>query len=187
MARTIYLAGPDVFLPDAVALGARKKALCQQYGFVGLYPLDELAAPQPTDTEIYRGCVGMLRRADFGIANLTPFRGPSADVGTVYELGVLIALGKTVFAYTNDAADLLTRVRRGARVTRDEAAGVWRDDDGMTVEDFGNADNLMIDAGLGAQGHPIIRLAVAPAERFRDLTGFETCLQRAREHFGSAG
>src|ERR1700750_3112150 len=36
----IYLAGPDVFLSDAVAFGRRKVALCGQYGLSGLYPLD---------------------------------------------------------------------------------------------------------------------------------------------------
>ena len=29
----IYLAGPDVFLPNAIAIGRRKKELCAQYGF----------------------------------------------------------------------------------------------------------------------------------------------------------
>jgi nucleoside 2-deoxyribosyltransferase len=35
----IYLAGPDVFLPDAIEAGKRKKVLCQKYGFEGVYPL----------------------------------------------------------------------------------------------------------------------------------------------------
>ena len=32
--------------------------------------------------------------ADAIIANLTPFRGPSADAGTVYELGYMAGRGK---------------------------------------------------------------------------------------------
>jgi nucleoside 2-deoxyribosyltransferase len=184
---TVYLAGPDVFLPDAIALGERKKQLCARYGFEGLYPLDDTvsAAPGagPPDRLIYRACVALLRRADFGIVNLTPFRGPSADAGTVYELGMLIGLGKTVFGYTNVTADLLERVQRSDSVTRDTAEPAWRDSDGMLVEDFGNADNLMIDAALAEQGHEIVRIAAPPADRFRDLTGFEACLQRAADHF----
>ena len=35
-----YLAGPEVFLPEAVAIGQRKKQLCAKYGFEGLYPFD---------------------------------------------------------------------------------------------------------------------------------------------------
>lgn len=36
----IYLAGPDVFRPDAEAHGEMLKALCAEFGFLGLYPLD---------------------------------------------------------------------------------------------------------------------------------------------------
>jgi nucleoside 2-deoxyribosyltransferase len=36
----IYLAGPDVFLPDAVEIGRRKVEICGRHGLVGLYPLD---------------------------------------------------------------------------------------------------------------------------------------------------
>jgi nucleoside 2-deoxyribosyltransferase len=44
----IYLAGPDVFLPDAVEIGRRKVDICAAHGLTGLYPLDnaiDLAAP----------------------------------------------------------------------------------------------------------------------------------------------
>jgi len=187
---TVYLAGPDVFLPDAVALGQRKKALCARYGFEGLYPLDDTisagSGTVPADRLIYRVCVAMLRRADFGIAHLTPFRGPSADAGTVCELGMLIGLGKKVFGYTNVATDLLERVQRSDVVTHAAAASAWHDSDGMQVEDFGNADNLMIDEALAEQGHEIVRIAAPPADRFRDLTGFETCLRHAADHFAGS-
>jgi len=185
--RTVYLAGPDVFLPDAVALGQRKKQLCARYGFEGLYPLDDTISAHsgelPVDRLIYRACVALLQRADFGIVHLTPFRGPSADVGTVCELGMLIGLGKQVFGYTNAATDLLERVQRHDIVTRD--GPTWHASDGMTVEDFGNADNLMIDAALAEQGHEIVRIAARPADRFHDLTGFETCLRHAADYFGT--
>src|SRR6266404_969261 len=36
----IYLAGPDVFLPDAIEIGRRKAAICARHGVNGLYPLD---------------------------------------------------------------------------------------------------------------------------------------------------
>src|SRR5258708_1028231 len=41
-----YLAGPEVFLPDAAEIGRRKKELCRRHGFEGLYPLDA-PAPRP--------------------------------------------------------------------------------------------------------------------------------------------
>jgi nucleoside 2-deoxyribosyltransferase len=36
----LYLAGPEVFLPDALAHAATQRALCEQYGFTPLHPVD---------------------------------------------------------------------------------------------------------------------------------------------------
>jgi nucleoside 2-deoxyribosyltransferase len=183
--RKIYLAGPDVFLPDAKAIGARKKALCTRYGFVGLYPLDNeivaAAGGARLDLLIYRANEALIREADLGICNLTPFRGPSADGGTVYELGLLVGLGKPVFAYTNSAEDYLERVRERHALTFDAALKTWRDENDMMVEDFGNADNLMIDGALLDHGCPIVRHRATPDALFHDLTGFEACLRLASE------
>ncbi len=176
----LYLAGPDVFHPDAAGLGRAKVALCAAYGFLGLYPLDG-GSPGDGGAAIYARCLAMMREADGGIFNLTPFRGPSADPGTVFELGVTAALGKSVFAYTNDPADLLERVRRDADVVPHGTG--WRDPDGMAVEDFGNSDNLMLDETLAAQGRRIHRRKAASAARFTDLEGFEACLVEARRVF----
>lgn len=176
--RQIYLAGPDVFLPDAIAIGERKKALCARYGFRGLFPFDnEVGEPAPgerIDRAIYRENVAMIRRADAVIVNLTPFRGPSADVGSVFELGLAAGLGKVVCGYTNVASDLRHRIADASR----DARGAWRDPDGLAVEDFGNADNLMIDGCLAAAGYPLVRVDVGSGELLRDLRGFETCLKQ---------
>src|SRR4051794_16092030 len=44
MTATAYLAGPDVFLPDAPAHAARKVEICRRFGLRGLPPLNEDAA-----------------------------------------------------------------------------------------------------------------------------------------------
>jgi nucleoside 2-deoxyribosyltransferase len=182
-----YLAGPEVFLPEAVAVGRQKKRLCARYGFEGLYPFDNEIIGEDsdvrTDVLIYRANVGMIAEADFGILNLTPFRGPHADVGTAFEFGLLTGLNKPVWGYTNAADDLLSRVKQHDIVTFDPVTKVWRDSSGMSVENFGNAENLMIEAALFEQGHPLVRHAVLPAERFRDLTGFEHCLRLAAQAY----
>ena len=184
----IYLAGPDVFLPDAKTVGHRKKELCAAYDFEGLFPFDN-EVDQTTPREqvsdlIYRANEAMIRRADIGIFNLTPFRGPNADVGTVFELGMMAGLGKRVFGYTNIVEDYLERCKRERElgVSFDLAEKVWRDRNGMSIEDFGNADNLMIDISLiDHGGSKIVRHAAAPDAVFTDLTGFEKCLRLARE------
>ena len=172
----VYLAGPEVFLPNAREVGDRKKALCAQSGLIGLYPLDNdfsVPACGRLDQAIYRANRGMIARADAGIFNLTPFRGCSADVGTVFELGLMVGLGKPVFGYSSVATDLRVRVP-GAALQPD---GDWRDADGLIVEDFGNADNLMIDASLAEAGHVFVR--VDGTGRIDDLDAFAACLAAA--------
>jgi nucleoside 2-deoxyribosyltransferase len=183
MKRKMYLAGPEVFRPDAAALGAKKKALCERYGFTGLFPFDSevgaVPAGERADWAIYRSNAALMQEADCAIVNLTPFRGPSADVGSVFELGMMVGLGKRVFGYSNATTDLLSRVRQTGSVLFDDEDRVWRDRHGMRVEDFGNADNLMIDACLAEQEHPLVRVSVADGDRYRDLRGFEECLRLA--------
>ena len=48
---------------------------------------------------------------------------PSADVGTVLELGVMAALGKPVFAYTHAAENLIERLRASPGLTLDDGDG----------------------------------------------------------------
>ena len=52
-----------------------------------------------------------MDEADAIIANLTPFRGPGADAGTVYELGYMAGRGKFCLGYSNDPAPYADRVR----------------------------------------------------------------------------
>src|SRR5262245_14647787 len=110
----IYLAGPDVFLPDAVEIGRRKAAICARHGLTGLFPLDVAVERAAADASlvIFKNNEAMMDSADAIIANLTPFRGPSADAGTVYELGYMAGRRKRCFAYANDPASYANRVAR---------------------------------------------------------------------------
>jgi nucleoside 2-deoxyribosyltransferase len=161
----LYLAGPDIFFPDARDIGARKKALCHAYGFQGLYPLDAALPVRPTGPEtamaIYRIDTAMMDQATAIVANLTPFRGPSADPGTVFELAWMLARGKPAFGYSDDPRPLATRTPA----------------DGNTIEDFGLAENLMIDCALRDAGTPI----VTPEPGQAALSCFERCLAAARQ------
>src|SRR6201990_3090289 len=139
-----YLAGPDVFLPDAVDIGRRKVDFCARHRLTGLYPLDnsiDLAAAG-VSLQIFRGNEAMMNEADAVIANLTPFRGPGADAGTVYELGYMAGRGKLCLGYSNDPAVYADRGRGFTEVT--PRNGYLADADGLTVEDFGHNDNLMM-------------------------------------------
>src|SRR5438067_177093 len=110
----VYLAGPDVFLPNATLQGEKKKAVCQTYGLQGVFPLDaEIAAANKPRREtgllISQANERLIRSCAALIANMTPFRGVSTDVGTAYEMGFGCALGLVVFAYSNIATPFAQR------------------------------------------------------------------------------
>ena len=178
----IYLAGPDVFLPDAIAIGRRKAEICSHHGLVGLYPLDNVVDLSAADASlaIFKANEAMMDAADAIIANLTPFRGPSADAGTVYELGYMAGRGKLCFAYSNDPASYRERVAQLYDVTETHG-GPHVDPEGLTVEDFGWPDNLMMIHALDLRGAPLVTPAVRPADIWHDLVSFEACVRLAAD------
>jgi nucleoside 2-deoxyribosyltransferase len=175
----IYLAGPDVFLPDALAIGQRKVAICARYGLIGLYPLD---VPVDRNAEsaslaIFKSNEAMMDSSDAIIANLTPFRGPGADPGTVYELGYMAGRQKRCLGYSNDPRVYAERVRDFTQITSHDGRLV--DCDGLTVEDFALADNLMMIHALDLYGCPLVVPKLKPLDLWHDLTAFEACVRLA--------
>ncbi len=175
----IYLAGPDVFLPDAIEIGRQKVAICAHHGLTGLYPLDNAVAREAHDAsmQIFKANEAMMEAAEAIIANLTPFRGASADPGTAYELGAMAARKKLCLGYSNDPAVYADRVRRFTEVTARD--GQLIDSDGLTVEDFGLNDNLMMIHALDLYGCPLVTPQQKPDDIWHDLTAFEMCVRLA--------
>ncbi len=182
----VYLAGPDVFLPDAADIGRRKVALCAQHGLIGLYPLENAIDRAASDAslQIFRGNEAMMIEADAIIANLTPFRGPGADAGTVYELGYMAGRGKLCLGYSNDPSSYADRVGEFIRVI--SCDGRLVDASGLTVENFGLTDNLMMIHALDLHGCALVTPRQAPADIWHDLTAFESCARMAAGRMASA-
>ena len=76
--RSIYLAGFDIFRPDASAHGEQLKMLCNKYGYEGRYPLDKQVPrnlpPQERARWICRENLALLSECDLVMANLNPFQ-----------------------------------------------------------------------------------------------------------------
>ncbi len=139
----VYLAGPDVFRKDAIEHGKKLIEILKSYGFEGLWPLDnELTGKGPEiSRNIYLANQKMIEDCDAVIANLMPFRGPSADVGTVWECAYAKALGKVVYGYGVDLSKY-----------KDRVIGKLPHD-GMIIEDWGLFDNLMLAHGIDGFCH----------------------------------
>ena len=165
----IYLAGPDVFRPDAADWAESARALCRQYGFEPLLPLDHA---ETTAAGIFQANLELIRKAQIVVANLDPFRGPEPDPGTAFELGYAHALGKKVCAYVSRLESSVQRVARaeGRDEPLPEIGIATHDRDGLAIENFGLPCNLML-----AVPAPIVE------------GGLEACLQSLRQRPVAAG
>lgn len=146
----IYLAGPEVFLPDPWARAAELKAICTARGAVGWFPMDnqaDVSHPNPGEmaARISRADEQLVRRCDAIVANMTPFRGPSMDAGTVFEMGLGKGLGKLVVGWTEDRRRWQDKIAELGPLV--ETPTGLRDADGNLVRDFGLIDNLMMVKG----------------------------------------
>ena len=143
--RSIYLAGPDVFRPDAADHGRKLVALCAEHGFNGVFPL-EPSLPADLSTQalaahIYRTNVSHIEACDAVAANLDFFRGPEPDSGTCFEVGYAVARGKPVVGYVPEAGSYAQRIRR--RHMQATGDGLL-DAQGWHLEEFGLPLNLML-------------------------------------------
>ncbi len=169
----MYLAGPDVFLPDSADVGRRKQAICRAHGLEGHYPGEEidLAGLEPAQQAraLFESCVTMMDRCVAGLANVTPFRGVSADVGTAFEMGYLFGRGCPVWGYTSHAADYAVLA---------STAGVV-DDGELLVEAFGLADNLMLEGPMLRRERTIVRVSESGPGAAAAFDAFEVVVRLA--------
>jgi nucleoside 2-deoxyribosyltransferase len=187
----IYLAGPDVFLPKADAITDAKRRICAEHGLLGMHPLDndvDIAglAPRAAGIRIASANEELMSSCDAIIANLTPWHGPSADAGTVYELGFMRALGRPCFAYSNDPRSFTQRVEewtleRDHGPVRIDGHGVKRNARGHKIETFQFNDNAMLDGGVRLSGGTFF-LGALPEwsdDYHTDLTAFTQAVAAA--------
>ena len=175
----VYLAGPDVFLPNVDEISRAKKEICRRHGLVGQFPLDnELALASLTPAEqaraISRANEAMMDRCGAIVANCTPFRGVSMDAGTAYEVGYMRALGRIVCGYTNVTESYEARVAAFRRTGRPPAE--FDGDRRSSVEAFDLADNLMIACAVTETGGVLIRQACGESDVATSLAAFEACV-----------
>jgi len=171
----IYLAGYEVFFEPRkeAEIAEAKKRLCASWGLEGVFPGDAAVSPGLPDAqraaEIYAKDVELMKTCDAVCANLTPFRGLSADAGTCWELGYFVGAGKPAVAYTNESRTYEERVPSDmlADATASPPLDVW----GMKVDMQGEPDNCMMTRGVA---HLSIADGPLPgSEMLVDLRAFE--------------
>lgn len=195
----IYLAGPDVFYQDALEVGIKKKKICETMGFEGIFPLDSVMSKTSTtkfdiSKEIFDNNINLINSCDVIFANLTPFRGVSADVGTTFEIGYAFGRNMKVFGYSNSPLNLYERTtKKFGFKYHDPKIGA----DDMLIENFDLSDNLMIDHALiSSTGFSLFcpfatkgKMTASPSEKiegddylYDDLAIFSKALKIISDH-----
>lgn len=148
MTPSVYLAGPDVFLPNAIEVGRRKKELCSKYHLNAFFPLDAELRDRESgislSSRIYDENIRLIEASCCVVANASPFRGASMDVGTAFEVGYARALRKEVFLYSNTSLTYAERVTNSFDRTEDKLVNNHSDLNGYVIENFELEENLMI-------------------------------------------
>lgn len=166
----VYIAGPDVFFKDALEIGNLKKEICRKYGFEGVYPLDLLPDDLFTDKYdlnsraklIKKACVKGITESNILVANMTPFRGISMDVGTACEIGLADMADLDIYGYSLDERHYIEKVI-DAKLFSHKVGDIEYDINGSLVENFLKIDNCMV--------------TEACKEIFFKLTPFETHIE----------
>ena len=176
--KKIYLAGPDVFFRDADAHFDTLQACCAALGLLGVRPSDgglsqgAQGSGDELAQRIYAANVALIRDCDAVLANLMPFRNPlEPDSGTVFEVGMAVALGKPVAGVVQDMALAYEhKVARVCGLQRDAAGQAWDASHGFMIEEFGQPMNLMLSRSTALFGNAeaaLLHLAalLSPASR----------------------
>lgn len=179
MPYALYLAGPEVFLPDAAEVVEGHRRICRALGLVPLSPLDkdDGAGDQTLARadRIFAGDIALIEAADAVVANVRPFRGPDPDAGTAFEVGYAHARGKPVYLWSEDRSTAAERVAAHYGPVHTRADGMLADRDGAMVEDFGGPVNLMLASPativLGSFEACVRRVAADVAARGGDARG----------------
>ncbi len=192
--KKVYLAGPDVFLDDPLAMAEKKKEVLAQYGMIGNFPMDNQIdfasmTAKEAGMKISELNEQMMSNSDTMVGNATPYHGPSIDSGTAFEVGYMRAQEKPVFLYSNDDRTFAERV-----IDDQHKGEVFVDDNGFTrgaadntaVESFDLPDNLMMPGAVESSGGSYTVQAAPKEEYLTNLNAFRSAVRDAATHFYGA-
>lgn len=108
----IYIAGPECFYIDGNDRLNAMRRRSESLGFDVSLPNDK---PLKLDNEdlrlnadtIFENCAESMNRSTAIIVDLEFYRGPEADGGSVYEIGMAYARGIRCFGYTRDKRNMV--------------------------------------------------------------------------------
>jgi len=139
----VYIAGPQVFLPQPEQFYEEARSICIELDLVALCPY---APNLKSAQDIWQHNITLLRSADAMVVDVSPFRGVDMDVGSAWESGFMHAFSKPIVNYSFDNRTLLQRTKDHFGIDShaphfNHLKGLMPD--GMSVESFEYMNNLM--------------------------------------------
>lgn len=157
--KKIYLAGPEVFLPNSIEIFKELKKICKEFGYEAISPFDgEVTKETGLDRakKIFTENYKLIDKVDILIANCNRFRGALVDDGTAFEIGYAFAKKKKIFGYIQKRKPLPQIVEESIPTLK-HSSGYRIDNQGFLLnEDFGNTINLMLEFSIKESGGELI-------------------------------
>ncbi len=155
--KRIYLAGPEVFLPNALEVFAFRKSILEKLGFTAYSPFDgevtlEGKRDQTLAKRIFEENCKLIRGVDLVLANCNFFRGASIDDGTAFEIGYAFQQKKRIYGYRESSLPLHLDSENRIKTSL-HSSGYRIDSEGYLLnENFGNRINLMLEYSIQESG-----------------------------------
>ena len=169
--KSVYLAGPTVFLPDADRVFGIMKSMLREHGLRGVAPVDNQSSlsgvlpGKDLNHAIYKADVEIMNSVDGAIFDISPFRrGTEMDSGTAFEIGYCRCLGIPMTGWTTQylfypeivSEDVKERFGQGLMADLGNQPGAksgrGRDPDGILVHSSGLYQNLMVQMAIETSG-----------------------------------
>jgi len=194
----VYLAGPDVFLPNPIQIGKDKKAILARHGIEGCFPFDnELPLgknqqPREVAFAIAAGNEDMISKCTVVLANLMPWYGPGADNGTSFEMGFMSAramfddpdvliIGYYPEGFPDLASKRVADMVYGGKVMTNSDGFLVSTETGRSIEKFGLHDNLMLIGAIHKTGGKIYGSFEEAAANIKNLLAAKQQEQSAQK------
>ena len=169
--KSVYLAGPTVFLPDGDRIFGIMKSVLREHGLRGVAPVDNQSSlsgvlpGKELNHAIYKADVEIMNSVDGAIFDISPFRrGTEMDTGTAFEIGYCRCRGIPMTGWTTqhlfypELVSEYVKERFGQGLREDMGnqpgakSGGSRDPDGILVHSSGLYQNLMVQMAVETSG-----------------------------------
>ena len=146
----VYISGVERYQKNGDEIFAKRKSICEKYGFEVYTPMDWADGVKEIKTENpyiwaynkFDNYQQHVRNCDVLIADLNDYRGYEVNNEVGFECGMAFQLGKKLYGYQDNTSPLVEKLPHLGEEKE------FRDHTGSNVENFGYPANLMFGSSM---------------------------------------